>query len=369
MKKLFTPGPLTTSATVKQAMLVDVGSRDIEFINAVKEIRVQLLHLANVNPNNYSTVIIQGSGTFGVESVVSSALKPTDTLLVLINGAYGERILKIANTYKINTEVLRFEENQQVNVNEVEAVLKQKPTITHIAVIHSETTTGLFNPINEIGKLSKKYNKTYIVDAMSSFGGVTMDVEESAIDFLVSSSNKCIEGVPGFSFAICKMDALKKCEANARTVSLDLYEQWVGLEKSGQFRYTPPTHAIMAFKQAMHELVNEGGVAAREQRYKINQRVLLEGTRALGLQEYLPKQIQGHIINSFLYPEHPNFNFERFYKKLNDKGCVIYPGKLSTVNAFRIGNIGQLSEEDMNYLLKCMEEIFVEENIPMPVLK
>ncbi|MDX2173695.1 MAG: 2-aminoethylphosphonate--pyruvate transaminase [Bacteroidota bacterium] len=367
MKKLFTPGPLNTSTKVKQAMLMDVGSRDIEFINAVKEIRIQLLHLANVNPNNYSTVIIQGSGTFGVESVISSALKPTDTLLVLINGAYGERILRIANTHKINTEVLRFEENEQVNINDVEAILKQKSNITHIAIIHSETTTGLFNPIEEIGELSRKYNKTYIVDAMSSFGGVKMEIEKSDIDFLISSSNKCIEGVPGFSFAICKTNSLKKCEANAKTVSLDLYEQWKGLEQNGQFRFTPPTLAIMAFQQAINELIVEGGVVAREQRYKNNQRVLLEGTRALGLEEYLPREIQGHIINSFLYPKNNNFNFDNFYKKLNEKGCVIYPGKLSKVDAFRIGNIGQLYEEDMKYLVNCMEEILTKKKITATV--
>jgi len=363
MKKLFTPGPLNTSAKVKQAMLVDVGSRDLEFINAVQEIRSRLLDIANVDKNNYTTVIIQGSGTFGIESVISCALKPNDALLVLINGAYGERILKIATTHHIATEVLRFEENELVNPTIVEDILKSKPHITHVAIIHSETTTGLFNPIDVIGKLCKQYDKTYIVDAMSSFGGVTMQVEENNIDFLVSSSNKCIEGVPGFSFAICKRESLNQCEGNSPTVSLDLFEQWKGLEQNGQFRFTPPTLAIMAFQQAISELVKEGGVSARELRYKNNQQVLLKGTRAMGLEEYLPQEIQGHIINSFLYPKQPNFNFDRFYKKLNDKGCVIYPGKLSKVNAFRIGNIGQLFEEDMNYLVKCMAEVFEEEKI------
>jgi len=363
MKKLFTPGPLNTSAKVKQAMFVDVGSRDQEFINAVQEIRTRLLDIADVDKNNYTTVIIQGSGTFGIESVISCAVKPNDALLVLINGAYGERILKIATTHHIATEVLRFEENELVNPTIVEDVLKLKPHITHVAMIHSETTTGLFNPIDTIGKLCKQYDKTYIVDAMSSFGGVSMLVEENNIDFLVSSSNKCIEGVPGFSFAICKRESLNRCEGNSPTLCLDLFEQWKGLEQNGQFRFTPPTLAIMAFQQAISELVKEGGVSARELRYRNNQQVLLKGTRAMGLEEYLPHEIQGHIINSFLYPKQPNFNFDRFYKKLNDKGCVIYPGKLSKVNAFRIGNIGQLFEEDMNYLVKCMIEVFEEEKI------
>lgn len=367
MKKLFTPGPLTTSIKVKQAMLVDVGSRDALFVNAVKEIRFQLLDIAHVNQQNYSTVIIQGSGTFGVESVISSALRKTDTLLILINGAYGERILKIANIHNINHVIIRFNENEQVCPNKVETLLKENKYITHVAVIHSETTTGLFNPIKEIGKLCKLYNKTYIVDAMSSFGGVTMDMEECYIDFLVSSSNKCIEGVSGFSFAICKIESLLKCEGNAKSLCLDLYEQWKGLEQNGQFRFTPPTLAIMAFQVAIQELIKEGGVSAREQRYKNNQRVLLEGTRAMGLEEYLPLEIQGHIINSFLYPKNKEFVFEDFYTKLNDRGCVIYPGKLSKVDAFRIGNIGQLFEEDMKYLLQCMDEILVKKKIYLSV--
>jgi 2-aminoethylphosphonate-pyruvate transaminase len=281
----------------------------------------------------------------------------------LINGAYGERLANIAVTHHIPTEIVRFEENELVDPQQVEKVLKTNSAITHVAIIHSETTTGLFNPVEVIGALCSQYNKTYIVDAMSSFGGVTLHVEEAGIDFLISSSNKCIEGVPGFSFVICKKTAIQTCEGNSPTVSLDMFAQWKALEQNGQFRFTPPTLAIMAFKQAITELIEEGGITMRELRYKNNQRVLLEGTRNLGLEEYLPAQIQGHIINSFLYPRHPNFNFERFYKKLNDKNCVIYPGKLSKVNAFRIGNIGQLFEEDMEYLVKSMAEVFEEENI------
>jgi len=363
MKKLFTPGPLNTSDTVKQAMMQDVGSRDEVFIQAVKEIRAQLLELAQVDPENYTSVLIQGSGTFGIESVISCALKPGDTLLVVINGAYGERLAKIASTHQINTELLRFEENEAVDPDKVEQVLKSNPAITHLAVIHSETTTGLFNPVEALGALCTHYHKTCIVDAMSSFGGVSLDVKKAGIDFLISSSNKCIEGVPGFSFVICKRAELQKCEGNSPSLSLDLFEQWKGLEQNGQFRFTPPTLAIMAFKQALVELKEEGGIAMRELRYKNNQRVLLEGTRNLGLEEYLPAEIQGHIINSFLYPQHPNFNFERFYQKLNAKDCVIYPGKLSKANTFRIGNIGQLFQEDMEHLIQSMAEVFEEEQI------
>jgi 2-aminoethylphosphonate-pyruvate transaminase len=369
MKKLlFTPGPLTTSDTVKQAMLNDVGSRDTEFINAVKYVRTELLALAGVSKDEgYETTIIQGSGTFGIESVISSAVGKNDTLLVLANGAYGERIVKMAGIHSINHMVLRFEEDQIVNPEAVAAFIAQHPEITHVACIHSETTTGLFNPIKEIGAVCKAANKVFIVDAMSSFGGVQMNVKEWNIDYMVSSSNKCVEGVPGFAFAIIKRSELEKCKGQARSLSLDLYEQWYGLETNGQFRFTPPTLSLMAFRQAMEELKQEGGVEAREKRYQTNKQILDEGMLALGFQFYLKHEIQGHIITSFLYPTDSKYNFERFYNKLSDKGFVIYPGKLSKTDAFRIGNIGQIFPDDVRALLKAVEEILAEEGIVLAV--
>ena len=359
---LFTPGPLSTALTVKQAMLKDMGSRDLEFMNAVKDIRNGLLQLAQVSKEDgYECVIVQGSGTFAVESVVSSVVGDKDKLLILANGAYGERIVKMAGIHRLNHEVLRFDEDTIVTPEETETFLKDHPGITHVACIHSETTTGLFNPIATIGMVCKKYGKAFIVDAMSSFGGVTMDMKAMQIDFLVSSSNKCIEGVPGFAFALCKRAELEKAKGQARSLSLDMYDQWAGLEASGQFRFTPPTLSLMAFRQAMKELEEEGGIPAREQRYKTNKQTLDEGMKALGFKQYLRPEIQGHIISSFLYPSDPAFNFELFYEKLNKRGFVIYPGKLSKANAFRIGNIGQIFPEDVKALLVAIEEVLKED--------
>lgn len=365
---LFTPGPLTTSATVKQAMLQDVGSRDHAFINAVKQIRETLLQLAHVSkPKGYECVIIQGSGTFGVESVISSVIGANDKLLILVNGAYGERIVKMSSIHKLNYEVLRFDEDAIVDPARVQQYLNDHKDISHVACIHSETTTGLFNPITEIGKICKDAGKVFIVDAMSSFGGVAMNMEEMNIDFLVSSSNKCIEGVPGFAFALCKLEELQKAKGQARSLSLNLYEQWAGLEASGQFRFTPPTLSIMAFQQAMIELEQEGGISAREARYRQNKKVLDEGMAELGFRQYLVPEIQGHIITSFLYPETAAFKFDVFYKKLNDRGYVIYPGKLSKADAFRIGNIGQIFPEDVKGLLQAIQEVLQEEGITVTV--
>lgn len=359
-KLLFTPGPLTTTATVKEAMLEDMGSRDYGFIQAVKDIRSGLLALAGVSGDEYATVLIQGSGTFGVESVISSVVGKNDVLLILANGAYGERIAKMSQLHRLNHHVLRFPENEIVTTAATEDFLQAHPEATHVACIHSETTTGLFNPVAEIGAVCKQYGKVFIVDAMSSFGGVEMDMQQMQIDFLVSSSNKCIEGVPGFAFAICKKAELEKARGQARSLSLDLYEQWAGLETNGQFRFTPPTLSIMAFRQALKELEAEGGVAARERRYKTNKRVLDEGMAALGFKQYLRPEIQGHIITSFLYPQDPRFHFDTFYKKLNDQGFVIYPGKLGKTDAFRIGNIGQIYPHHVKALVEAIQKTLEE---------
>lgn len=361
---LFTPGPLTTSLTVKEAMLSDVGSRDDLFINTVKKIRSALLTLAHVSKEEgYETVLMQGSGTFGIESVLSSAIANEDKLLILVNGAYGERQVKIAEVYKLSHEVIRFEENEIVDPLILDNYLQTHTEITHVSVIHSETTTGLFNPIEGIGAVTSKYGKKYIIDAMSSFGGVEMDIKKIQVNFLVSSSNKCVEGVPGFSWIICTKEDLLKAKGQARTLSLDLYAQWDGLEKSGQFRFTPPTLSIMAYHRALKELEAEGGIPAREKRYKENKRVLDEGMDRLGFHQYLEPAIQGHIISSFLYPKDSKFDFNKMYHFLNERGLVIYPGKLSKTDAFRIGNIGQIFPADVRLLIDTIREYLKKESI------
>lgn len=362
-KKLFTPGPLTTKKSVKEAMLRDLGSRDIEFIQIVKDIRSGLLKLASVTSDEYQAVIVQGSGTFGIESVISSVVPKEGKLLILINGAYGKRIKLIAQKHNINIETAEFAENEIVDNILVKNILEADETISHVAIVHCETTTGIINPIEHTGEIVKSFGKVFIVDAMSSFGAMPIDIKVAGIDFLVSSSNKCIEGVPGFSFVIAKTDELQKSKNRSRSVSLDLYAQWEGLESNGQFRFTPPTHVLLAFKHALAELENEGGVQGRADRYGRNYNIISKGLKELGFTEYLPEEHRGYIISSFLYPESENFIFETFYQKLNERGFVIYPGKLSNVDCFRIGSIGQLYEADMNNLLDAIKAVTEEMNI------
>ncbi len=355
-KLLFTPGPLTTSLAVKQAMLRDLGSRDSEFMQTVKDVRRRLVALSGASESNYSSILMQGSGTFGIESVIGSTIPPNGKLLVLVNGAYGRRIAQIASILKIDHTVLSFPENEITTPAAVDLALAADPNITDVAVIHCETTTGIINPVLEIGEVVKKFDYCYIVDAMSSFGAVPLDIEAANIDFLVSSANKCIEGIPGFSFVIARRLTLAASRGYARSLSLDLFAQWEGLETNSQFRFTPPTHAILAFYQALLELEAEGGIVSRAARYRSNYQTCLAGMIALGFKPYLGPQNRGYIITSFLYPEHDGFDFTKFYEKLNQKGFVIYPGKLSKVDCFRIGHVGQIHPDDVRGLLQAVDE-------------
>jgi len=351
-KLLFTPGPLTTSITIKEAMLRDLGSRDSEFIEKVNFIRNSLLQVAGVSKEaGYESIIIQGSGTFGIESVISSCIPSGGHLLILINGVYGERIAEMAKIHQIQHTCLRFFEDEVPDLELIQKTLSENREISHVATIHCETTTGIINPIEEIGQICAKYQKKYIVDAMSSFGAYNIDFARCNIDFLISSSNKCIEGVPGFSFVIAKKSSLLSCENQAKTLSLDLFAQWKGLENDGQFRFTPPTHSLLAFAQALKELEEEGGVEGRASRYKKNYTLLSEGMKKLGFSEYLGEKNRGYIITCFRYPNHPSFDFKTFYSALSQKGFVIYPGKLSKVACFRIGNIGRIQLNDIQNLL------------------
>jgi 2-aminoethylphosphonate-pyruvate transaminase len=365
-KLLFTPGPLTTSESVKQAMMRDLGSRDVEFLALVRRIRRRLLELGNVADGEYEAVLMQGSGTFVVESVISSVLPRDGKLLVLINGAYGHRMAKIAQTLEIATEAVIFPEARPAGLAETRQVLLRNPTITHVGMTHCETSTGIMNPVQEIGSVVKELDRVFLVDAMSSFGGVPIDLAGSSIGFLVSSANKCIQGVPGFGFVLARRDLLVAAKGCARSLSLDLVAQWMGLESDGQFRFTPPTHALLAFWQALQELEAEGGVAGRAARFAANQRVLTEGMMALGFDAYLAPEYQGSIITSFLFPAHPNFDFKQFYHRLSEQGFVIYPGKVSDADCFRIGTIGHLFPDDVKSLLAAIGRTLDAMQIDLP---
>ncbi len=364
-KLLFTPGPLTTSSTVKQAMLRDQGSRDFEFLAVVRDIRQRLLGLAGVSSPDYEAIPVQGSGTFALESVLGSVIPPAGKILIAVNGAYGRRLVQIASALKIANAAIECEEDHPADPIEIERVLASDTTFTHAAVVHCETSTGIINPVREIGEAVRRHGPSYIVDAMSSFGGIPLNMSACGIDYLISSANKCIEGVPGFAFVLARRGALVSTAGFARSLSLDLLAQWKGLENDGQFRFTPPTHTLLAFHQALKELEEEGGVESRAARYRTNCEILLRGMRELGFEEYLRPELQGYIITSFRYPRDPQFKFETFYERLNEKGYVIYPGKTSKADCFRIGNIGHIFPDDIRHLLIAVRQTLNEMGVEL----
>lgn len=368
---LFTPGPLTTSPAVKIAMQVDLGSRDSLFMKVIKDVQNGLLAMAGVSQQaGYECVIVQGSGTFAVEATVSSVMpKQGGKLLVLSNGAYGKRMTEIAKIHGIPVILKHYGELEAPTPEDAVAELKKDPSITHVGCIHHETTTGCLNPIEAIGKAIHATNPkvSLIVDSMSGFGCYPIDMKAAHIDYVVSSSNKCIEGVPGFAYTIARREALQATEGNARTLSLDLLAQWKVLEATGQFRFTPPTHTLLAFRQALREHEAEGGQPGRLARYMHNYDVLREGMAKMGFHPYLDNEKQGCIITTFLYPTDPNFDFPRLYKALQDRGIVIYPGKLTQADCFRIGTIGRLFDADMRFLLTSFKAIMEEMGVKMPV--
>lgn len=352
---LLTPGPLSTSKSVKATMLRDWCTWDDDYKELVQGVRSKLVGIATPKADKYTAVLMQGSGTFGVEALIGSVVPEKGKLLVLTNGAYGDRIVQIAKVLNIQTVVHDSGELQPPDLAKLEDVLRQDPEITHVVVVHCETTTGMLNPIQTIGPVVKKYGKIYLVDAMSSFGGIPMDIDALQIDFLVSSANKCIQGVPGFGYVIACRSALEKCRGQARSLSLDLYGQWQTMEDDGgKWRYTSPTHVVRAFSQALKELEAEGGVARRHERYCTNHRILVDGMRRLGFKTLLADACQSPFITSFYSPENEKYDFKMFYDMLKSKGFVIYPGKVSKISAFRIGNIGHVFPEDIKRLLKTI---------------
>lgn len=359
--KLLTPGPLTTTDTVKREMLFDHCTWDDDYKKITQKIQSELLNLAHANKEKYACVLMQGSGTFGVESVLSSVIKDSDKLLIVANGAYGKRMADIAEHNKINYIMYLEDYNKIPDSNKVAEILDENPDVTHVSMVHSETTSGILNDIKAVAKVVKEKGRIFITDAMSSFGGVDIPVEEWGIDFIISSANKCIQGVPGFSFIIGRRDLIENSKGTARSLSLDLYDQYKTMEIDGKWRFTSPTHTVIAFAKAIDEMKEEGGIPARNKRYTENNRLLISKMAEMGFKTYIDQNVQGPIITTFLFPENANYTFADMYSYIKDRGYAIYPGKVTDANTFRIGNIGEIYTEDIEKLCQIINE-FLKEN-------
>ena len=352
---LLTPGPLTTSPEVKRAMLHDYGSRDSHFIAVNRRVRERLLAIVN-GDDRYVCVPLQGSGTFVVEAMMGNFVPPDGKVLVLVNGAYGKRIARICEYYQRATASLETPEDTPVDLQALDAALDADPDVSHVAVVHCETTSGILNPLEAVAEITARHGRRLLIDAMSAFGAIPLDAREVRFDAVVASSNKCLEGVPGMGFCIARREALEAAKGNSPSLSLDLHDQWVSMEGNGQWRFTPPTHCIIAFDRALTEFEAEGGVAGRGARYAENCRILVEGMRAIGFRTLLPDDLQAPIIVTFHKPADARFDFENFYERLRRRGYVIYPGKLTVADSFRIGCIGRMGREEIGGALAAIRQ-------------
>lgn len=356
---LLTPGPLTTRIETRRAMLRDWGSRDAAFIAMTAELRQRLLALCR-GQSSHVAIPLQGSGTFIVEAAITSLVAPADKLLVLVNGAYGERMVEIARRLGREVTALRWPEDHPVEVDKVEQALKADAAISHVALVHCETTSGLLNPLRPVADVVARHGRALLLDAMSSFGALEIDLATTPITAVLASSNKCLEGVPGLGFALVERAAIERAKGVSSSLSLDLHDQWRGLEANGQWRFTPPVQVVAALVEALRLLDEEGGPAVRLRRYRENFEILAVGMGKLGFRLFLDPAVQAPIIATFHPPDSRPFDFERFYAALAERGFVIYPGKLTKADSFRIGCIGALDRSDFERLLAAVKAVIEE---------
>lgn len=353
---LLTPGPLTTADATRAALGRDFGSRDETFIAINASVREQLVKLV-ADPSEYVCVPVQGSGTFAVEAALGTLVPRDGAMAVLVNGAYGRRICTIAGYLGRRAVPLEWAETEPVDVAVLDRALAEDEGITHVAAIHCETTTGLLNPIEAIAEVTAARGRRLIIDSMSAFGALPLHASETPFEAVVASSNKCLEGVPGFGFIVAREDALRAAEGNSHSLALDLHAQLLGFEKNQQWRFTPPTQVIAGLHAALELHTEEGGVEGRGGRYRNNCEVLVGGMRALGFETLLPDALQAPIIVTFHQPGDPKFDFKRFYDALKDRGFAIYPGKLTEVDTFRVGCIGQVFEPDLKRFVETVADV------------
>ena len=350
---LLTPGPLTTSATVKQSMLHDYGSRDSYFIELNQRVLTRLVAIVD-GRDTHTTVPLQGSGTFVVEAMIGCFVPPSGKLLICVNGAYGHRMAKICQYYGRECLIQASNEYTPIDIAQLDNTLEQDKSITHVAAVYCETTSGILNPLAALSNIVAKHQRGFLIDAMSAFGALPVSSKSIQFDALVASSNKCLEGVPGLGFCIARTDALQNTAGNSPSLSLDLFAQWTAMNKTKQWRFTPPTHVLLAFAQALNEFDEEGGVAGRGTRYRNNCHILVDGMRTMGFKTLLPDVLQAPIIVTFHMPQDRRFDFNTFYNRLREQGYVIYPGKLTVAESFRIGCIGRLGADEMKGALAAI---------------
>ena len=344
-------------------MLHDWGSWDGDFNGVTAGVRRRLLDIVHGH-DTHVVVPLQGSGTFSVEAAVATLVPKDGHVLVLDNGAYCKRAGKLTQMMGRRVSVVGFDEDAPVSPQVLDAQLRADASISHVILIHCETGAGVENPLARVAAVCQQHGKGLIVDAMSSFAALPIDTREVRFDALIAASGKCLEGVPGMGFVLIRKAVLDGCAGNSQSLAMDLHDQYSYMEKTGQWRFTPPTHVVVALAEAITQFEEEGGQPARLARYADNCRTLIEGMRALGLRPFLRPEHQAPIIVTFHAPDHPAYDFKRFYAAAKARGFMLYPGKLTTVETFRVGCIGAIGRQEMQQAVNAVGEVLREMGIP-----
>ncbi|MCW5628416.1 MAG: 2-aminoethylphosphonate--pyruvate transaminase [Rhodoferax sp.] len=352
-KILLTPGPLTTTLRTKLAMLRDWGSWDADFNAVTAGLRRSLLQIVQ-GTDSHVVVPLQGSGTFSVEAAVATVVPRDGHVLVLDNGAYCKRAARLTTMMGRRCSVLAFDEAQAVSATALDDKLQSDASISHVVLIHCETGAGVLNPLQAVAEVCEKHGKGLIVDAMSSFGALEIDARKTRFDALVAASGKCLEGVPGMGFVFIRKAVLDGCAGNSQSLAMDLHDQYVYMEKTTQWRFTPPTHVVVALAEAVKQFEEEGGQPARLARYTANYEVLVQGMAALGFKPFLDPAVQAPIIVTFHAPDHPAYQFKAFYEAAKQHGFILYPGKLTQIETFRVGCIGAIGPDEMRQAVQAV---------------
>jgi len=350
---LLTPGPLTTTQRTKLAMLRDWGSWDADFIAVTARVRKSLLKVLHAE-ETHTVVPLQGSGTFSVEASVATLVPKDGHVLVLDNGAYCKRAARLTSMMGRKCTMMSFDEAEPVSPQALEQKLVEDKSVTHVVTIHCETGAGIWNPLQEVADVCAKHGKGLIVDAMSSFGALPIDARETKFDALVAASGKCLEGVPGMGFVFIRKAVLGQCAGNSQSLAMDLHDQHAYMEKTGQWRFTPPTHVVVALAEAIAQFEEEGGQPARLARYTRNYETLIDGMSRLGFLPFLDPQVQAPIIVTFHAPGDSRYDFKTFYESAKKRGFVLYPGKLTQVETFRVGCIGAIGPNEMEQAVEAV---------------
>jgi 2-aminoethylphosphonate-pyruvate transaminase len=352
---LLTPGPLTTSAATKSAMLADWGSWDNAFNALTASLCRDLVAIVNAQCDHVC-VPLQGSGTFAVEAALGTLVPKVGKVLVPDNGSYCKRIVRILGYLGREAVILPHGEQEAADPARIGAALTADPAITHVAQVHCETGTGILNPLPEIATVVANHGRGLIVDAMSSYGAIPIDARANRFDALIAASGKCLEGVPGMGFVIARRTALERSSGNSCSLAMDLLDQWQYMQKTGQWRFTPPTHVVAALRAAIDQYQVQGGQPARLTRYTENCAVLVSGMRALGFKTFLSDAVQAPIIVTFHSPPDPAYDFNDFYRRVRDRGFILYPGKLTTVDTFRVGCIGAIGADTLRQAVAAVAD-------------